>query len=280
MTYATIVLNLDAHPRLDERIDFAARLARGFESHLVGLAAAEHGLFGLSVATGFAGVPRLAEAVEDDRAAALARAKYFRDRVGDQRLESFEAVVDEQDEVAALAWRSQCSDLLVLGQADAGWPDGARARSQLEEVLLRSVAPTLVVPCRGDFPEAGSDVLIAWDGSPAAARAVAGAMPMLQHARRVHLLRCDTPADVGRGVDLALLDLPREWLGRHGVRVDTWLEATPDDVGRSLLSRVAGLGANMLVMGAWGHSRWFERVLGGVTQSILTSMTVPVLMSH
>ena len=280
MTYATVLLHLDAHPRADERIDVAARLARRFEAHLVGVAAADRSLFALGIATGFAGTHKLAAVVDECRSAALARAQHFVDRIEALEALSYEAVVDDEDDLNALVRRSSCSDLLLVAQPDPAWPDQALARKQLELVVLHSVAPTLVIPHAGEFPEAGSTVLIAWNGSPEAARAVAAAMPFLQRARKVALVRCDSPVEVDRPPLPDELELPRAWLGRHGVRIDAWLEATEIDVGSALLSRVSDFGADLLVMGAWGHPRWTERVLGGVTRTILSSMTVPVLMAH
>ena len=280
MTYATVLLHLDAHPRMDERTDYAARFARRFESHLVGVAAADRSLFGLSVATGFAGTDKLSEAVEDCRAAALLRARHFRERIEALELKSFETVVDDSDEIDTLLRRSTCSDLLIVAQPDPAWPDSGRARSQFEQVVLHGVAPTLVLPHAGDFSAAGDRVMIAWDGSSGAAHAVVGALPLLQRARKVHLVRCDTAVDIDRGEEPSELDSPREWLGRHGVRIDAHLQATGTDVGDALLSRASEFAANMLVMGAWGHSRLAERLLGGVTRTILSRMSVPVLMAH
>ncbi len=280
MTYPTVLLHVDAHPRMDERIDHAARLARRFESHLVGVAAADRSLFGMSVATGFAGTQRLGEAVEACHAAALLRARHFRERAETLNLKSFEAVVDDRDDVEALVRRSHCSDLLLVAQPDPAWPEAARAREQLDQVLLHGVAPTLVVPHGGALPAADTRLLLAWDGSAGAARAAVGALPLLRRASKVHLVRCDTPVDIERGVEPAELELAREWLARHGVRAQTWLEPTGLDVGAALLARAAALDVDLLVMGAWGHSRLAERVLGGVTRTILASATVPVLMSH
>ena len=280
MTYATVLLHLDDHPRMHARIDYAARLARRFESHLVGVSAADHSLFGLSALTSFAGPDCLEEAIESSHQAALLRVRHFREHVEMLAPNSFEAVIDQREVLEALTRRSACADLLIAGQPDPAWPDGARARGLLEQLVQHSVAPTLVMPYAGEFPHVGNHVLIAWDGSRGAARAVVGAMPLLQRAGKVSLLRCDTPVEADRKDEASELELPREWLGRHGVRINAWLEATPIDVGDALLSRASDLGADMLVMGAWGQPRWAERMLGGVTRTILSSMTLPVLMSH
>jgi len=281
MSYATVLLQLDGHPGLGDRIDQAARLARRFKSHLVGLAAAEHGLFGLGVETGFAGTPQLLQAVEASRAAAFARASEFQERLNTVSTPvSFEAVIDDDDAVTALGRRSTCCDLLIVGQPDPAGPTYARCRDQLERVVLQSMAPTLVVPCKGPHSLAGDNVLIAWDGSHGAARAVVGAMPLLRQARRVHLVRCETGAESDRGVAASAFDLPREWLGRHGVRLEAMLERSDDDVGAALLACAGSLGADLIVMGAWGVPRWAERLMGGTTRSMLASANVPILASH
>lgn len=281
MSYATVVLHLDAHIGLDDRIDQAARLAHKFDSHLVGLAAADHGLFGLSVSTGFAGTCRLGEAMEESRAAIRGRAAHFRQRMETLSSNvSFEPVVDEDDDVTALVHRSICCDLLVLAQPDPVWTDYERCRDQVEQVALQSVVPTLVLPYAGRQSLSVDKIMIAWDGSQEVARAVTGAMPLLQRASRVYLVRCETSVEVDRGVDASGFDLPREWLGRHGVRVDVLLERSGQDVCTPLLSRAAALGADLIVMGAWGLPRWAERLVGGTTRAMLSRMDVPVLMAH
>ncbi len=281
MSYATVVLHLDVHAGLDDRIDQASRLARRFESHLVGLAAADHGLFGLSVATGFSGTPKLAQAVEESRATARACAARFQQRMGlSTAPASFEAVVEEDDAVTALVRRSTGCDLLVLGQPDPAWPDHARCRDELEQVVLQSAAPTLVLPFAGKHALSADKVMIAWDGSHEAARAVTGALPLLQRATWVHVVRCETAVDIDRGAESSGFDLPREWLGRHGVRIDASLERSGKDVCTALLARAATLDADLIVMGAWGMPRWAERLVGGTTRSMLSSMDVPLLMSH
>jgi nucleotide-binding universal stress UspA family protein len=282
MSYATVVLPLDAHPGIDARIDQAARLARRFDGHLVGLAAADHSLLGLAAGGGFSGAPPLAHTVQECRAAARAHALRFEERLRSAAAApSFEAVVDDEDEVGALVRRSTCCDLLVLGQPDPSWQGFARCREQLERVVLQSAAPTLVLPFVAARPQGDADtVLVAWDGSHGAARAVAGALPALQRASRVHLVRCETPRDVEVPPDGGGFDLARDWLGRHGVRIDTHLERAGGDVAAVLLARSRELGADLVVMGAWGLPRWAERLVGGTTRAMLARMDVPVLMSR
>jgi nucleotide-binding universal stress UspA family protein len=149
-----------------------------------------------------------------------------------------------------------------------------------EQVALASGRPVLIVPYAGHFDNVGRRVLIAWNATREAARAVSDAMPLLTSAELVTVLTIDPregPHGHGElpGADIAL------HLARHGVKAQ--IERTVSagmPVGEVLLSRVADLGADLIVMGAYGHSRAREVLLGGATRSVLRSMTVPVLMSH
>ena len=132
---------------------------------------------------------------------------------------------------------------------------------------------------RGQTP--GKRVLVAWDSSREAARAVNDSLPLLARADAVHVVsinpRGHKPGELDRlpGADICLQ------LARHGVKAEAQhLVATDIEVGDLLLSRAADMGADLLVMGAYGHSRWREIVLGGATRQILGEMTVPVIMSH
>jgi nucleotide-binding universal stress UspA family protein len=147
-------------------------------------------------------------------------------------------------------------------------------------VTLASGRPILVVPYAGRFETVGRCVLIAWNVSREAARAVADAMPLLAAADVVTVLAVDPPPGPGGDGDLPGADIALH-LGRHGVEAQIERTVSADvPIGEVLLSRAADLGADLLVMGAYGHSRTRELLLGGATRSILASMTIPVLMSH
>lgn len=138
----------------------------------------------------------------------------------------------------------------------------------------------LIVPYAGRFDNVGRRIVIAWSSTREAARAVSDAMPFLESADLVNVLTIDPregPDGHGElpGADIAV------HLARHGVKAQ--IERTVSaglPVGEVLLSRIADLGADLLVMGAYGHSRVRELLLGGATRSVLRSMTLPVLMSH
>jgi nucleotide-binding universal stress UspA family protein len=150
----------------------------------------------------------------------------------------------------------------------------------VENLLIYSGRPVLVVPYIGTGERIGRTVTVAWDAGREAARAVADAMPLLERAEKVHVLVVDPrPSADGHGeepgADLAL------HLARHGVKAEVnRTEANDIGTGDVILSWLSDADSDLLVMGAYAHSRLRELVLGGVTRRILDGMTVPVLMSH
>ena len=169
------------------------------------------------------------------------------------------------------------ADLVVLGQqaASLGRNGGAPA-GFVELVAMEGGRPTLVIPHVLRTDSVGRRVLIAWNGSAQAARAVSGALPLLQAADEVHAVTW------GRGPSIApfsRLDI-RQHLAGHGIAVTTHQRAPSAHVGEDLIAVAQALGSDLIVMGCYGHGRATERVLGGATRSILRKMTVPVLMVH
>ena len=171
--------------------------------------------------------------------------------------------------------RALYADLLVLGQRDPDDPAASELPPDfVPQVLVGSGRLALVVPCAGPFATVGRRVLIAWKETREAARAVTAALPWLVRAASVHAIAC------GPDADEALRRL-RTYLSAQGVALETQRhEPGETDAGEKLLSAAVDMGADLLVMGCYGHSRAREWVLGGATRSVLRSMTLPVLMSH
>lgn len=283
MSYRSLLVHLDHDRRLDARLAYALRIARALACHVVGAAP-----------TGAAPAP--AEFVPLGAAASLAD---YADAVWlalDQRghelqerfdaacrqagVASHETVVEHADKAQSLVRLSHCSDLVVIGQADPQAPDFALAAERVAEVVLRSARPTIVVPFAAELETVASRVLVAWDDSREAARAVADALPLLRLADKVQLVTWERgahPAEAHWPERQAAL---QRWLEAHGVAVETRLSRSGHALAEAMLSRASDLGADLIVMGAYGHRRWAERMLGGTTRGMLASMTVPVLMSH
>ena len=171
-------------------------------------------------------------------------------------------------------------DLTILGQLDPDGGDTELIRPRPELVALASGRPILAVPYAGQFETVGQRVLIGWNATREATRAVNDAMPLLAGADVVTVLTIDAREGPDAHGELPGADISLH-LARHGVKAT--IERTVSagvPAGEVLLSRAADLGADLLVIGAYGHSRMRELLLGGATRSILQSMTVPVLMSH
>jgi nucleotide-binding universal stress UspA family protein len=281
MSYKDLLVVLDTDASARERIEIAAALAERFAAHLVGLyslpmpeAPRHFGYFDPALLNPF---------FEELRARARDAADETRNVF--ERIASLRGVSAEWREIpegadADPALHAHYADLTILGQLDpdSGKPETFRPRP--EQVTLASGRPILVVPYAGNFPSLGRRVLIGWNASQEAARAVSDAMPLLTAAEIVTVLTVDPregPRAHGElpGADISL------HLARHGVKAEIERTVLGDlPVGEVLLSRAADLGADLLVMGAYGHSRARELLLGGATRSLLRSMTLPVLMSH
>ena len=277
MSYKTILVHLDSRQRSVERLPFAFGLAARFEAHLVALYAPGAPRIP-SYALAEAGAV-LRDVLEQHRAEAARQAqKQFREaatRHGNAGAEWRESAAEP---AAAVCLSARYADLVVAAQPEP--QDEAEVRAVAHELALAAGRPVLFVPYAGRFATAGQRVLIAWDAGREAARAVSDALPLLRRAETVEVAVFDP--ERGRrehgeqpGADVAL------YLARHGVKVSVARQSGANfEVGAQILSRAADTGADLIVMGAYGHSRVRELVLGGVTRIMLESMTVPVLMSH
>jgi nucleotide-binding universal stress UspA family protein len=167
-------------------------------------------------------------------------------------------------------------DLAIVGQPA---PDSGSVEEIIAEAtLFESGRPLIVVPYIQKAPLKLDLVMACWDGSRPAARAIADAMPFLAKAKRVELVIVSN--ERGKQDEIAGADMGQH-LARHGLKVEVKrMDSGNVDVADVLLSHAADSGTDFIVMGGYGHSRLREFVLGGVTHSIMRSMTVPVLMSH
>jgi nucleotide-binding universal stress UspA family protein len=177
--------------------------------------------------------------------------------------------------VAGIAGALALSDLVVVGQVDPDRPDPLR-RVLIESILFHARAPALLIPYTGVTGFRTGRAMVAWDGGGTAAAAVRAAMPLLTMADEVLAV---IVAEAGKsempGADIGA------YLARHGLKVQARaMDVAGGSVASALLNFAADEGADWLVMGAYGHSRLREFLLGGTTREILASMTLPVLMAH
>lgn len=280
MAYRSLLVHLGTDEGAAERLRVAIELARDQQAHLVGLAATGRFDLPLAVDPGTMAEGFLEAAWSAMRAQAAHAAEAFTLACTQAKLPSVETVVVEEDAATALVRHAHCSDLLLLGQVDRAAPGHRLASVVLESVLMDCARPVLVVPYAGRQKTVCRQPMVAWDDSREAARAVADALPLLRRAECVHVLAWREGAHEETVPLAARLQSLRQWLAWHGVRAETAVEVTTIDIADAMLSRAADLDADLLVMGAYGHRRLAERLLGGATRGLLDSMTLPVLMSH
>ena len=276
MSYKTILVQIDPSKRCALRVDVAIRLAQQHDAHLVGLhvvAPFEPPGYVLAEMG-----PAIVEAQKRSSAAEIARGEIeFTKQAEMAGIRNAECRAAIDDPVDAMTLHARYADLVVIGQTDA--TDGSNVAADFpERVVLAAGRPVLILPSVGKFPSIGARILVAWNASSEATRAVTDAIPLLQRAEKVHVMAVNPRRGEHGNVPGADIGL---YLARHGVRVEVKTDHGAEiDVGNELLSRAADLDADLIVMGCYGHSRLKEWVLGGVTRTILGSMTAPVLMSH
>jgi nucleotide-binding universal stress UspA family protein len=281
MSYKDMLVVLDPGSDTGGRIALAAGLAERFAAHLVGLYAVPNP--GAAGVAGSFDAALLEPLYQEWRSTALAQAedcrRVFEHETGRRGVSAEWRAVAEGSE-ADPSVHARYADLAILGQLDPDDATMGMTRPRPERVVLAAGRPILAIPYAGRFETIGRRVLLGWDASREATRAVADAMPLLVAAEAVDVLAIDPREGPGAhgavpGADISL------HLARHGVKATVERTVSAGvPAGDVLLSRAADLGADLLVMGAYGHSRARELLLGGVTRTILQSMTLPVLMSH
>ncbi|MGO4392389.1 universal stress protein [Variovorax sp. M-6] len=271
-TPKTILLHLDGSARTAERVKVARQLAEAFDAEVTGLPCTISALMRYPYALEGAAEAMAIMQELDKECRGKAHATFMAAGGGSPRLHWAEPMSDAP---WGFARRALYADLLILGQRDGDDPAAAELPPDfLPSVLVESGRPALVLPYAGPVAPIGRTVLVAWKESREAARAVSAALPWMKRAESVHAV------SYGEAADASLHGL-QDYLKGQGVSVSVH-SGGPEgsDAGEHLLSRAADMGADLLVMGCYGHSRAREWVWGGATRSILQSMTLPVLMSH
>ena len=275
MTYKTILVHIDDSRHSEARIAFALDFALKHDAHIIGLYVVCQDLFRpLLKRDDSLNLAKLeaqgAERMQRARQAFTAAAK----RAGCP----FEWSAPAGSATDAAVLHARHADLIILGQQDPDDQASFVARDFVEDIVMNCGRPVIVLPYAGQTPSFGENVVVAWDGSREAARALADALPILKRARFVTISVVEKHPNRD---DPAAFDAAG-YLERHGIRAG--FQSIPRvsgvSTGATLLNQVTDVHADLLVMGAYGHMRATEHVLGGVTRALLGTMTVPVLMSH
>jgi nucleotide-binding universal stress UspA family protein len=282
MSYKSIVVQLDMSERAHPRFEYALRFAKqfdAFDAHLSGVFSTftpdPRSFYVMAGSADYFEAHRKFRQERHDVLERIFHAELLRAGVSGQWIDNNEYASE------AMPRYVRCADLVVAGQDDPNDPESFIADHFPETLVMSAGRPVLFIPYVGVFPTLGTNVMVAWNGSREAIRAVHDALPLLQRAKEATIvtlngLRGEPRGSRIPGADIALV------LARHGVKAEVVELDGGDDgpLGDMLLSRASQLGADLVVMGAYGHSRWQELVMGGATRSMLQSMTMPVLMSH
>jgi nucleotide-binding universal stress UspA family protein len=276
MTFQSILVPVDESTASAERVRIAANTASRFGADLVGLC----------FAPALSGVdPRELPPAEFSKCLSerelLDRVeRTFASGAAKPGVRSVESRVVEGRPIDEAIAEMRCVDLSVLAQGNVETDAGRFERALAEQALLAVGGPILFVPYAPATDVLADHVAVAWDGGREAARAVRDALPLLERAKRVTVLSFGARMRLDQNTARAQARLAA-YLAAHGVESKSRpMACTPDEAGELLLSQLADLSADLLVMGAYGHARVREVLLGGVTRTLLDSMTVPVLMSH
>jgi nucleotide-binding universal stress UspA family protein len=278
MSFKDILVHIDSTQASLGRLRLALSLTARFGARLLGL----HVIPRPDVPPYFkpSAVKRIAKIyAENAREAAALSEALFRDNTRDTAVDiSWYCVAGELDE--AIAERARFADLLILGQFDTENPPTLSAFLLPAKVVFEAATPVLVVPDTSRSPEIGKHVMVTWDGSREAARAIRDAIPFIEGAAHVSLIAIDPlrQGHMAGGTNTATMVA---YLARHGVRAEAReMSSEGKRVAEALIAHATELGADLLVMGAYGHSRVFEFLLGGRTQDLLERTPIPVLLSR
>ncbi len=270
----SILLHIDGDSCMEARLQAAMDIARAHDGHITCLQAVTYEVFAPGDFYGSAmaaAMPRIKEAAESLRS----------------KIEA-----DLRNEDVSWEWRfisgraehrlleqSALHDVIIVGPNDIG-EDGARGPSTMAgELAMRAAVPVLVIPGDTQRFDPTAPVLIAWNGSSEASVALRSAVPLLTHASAVHIA-CVTEKRRKQRVDFSAREAAA-YLNRYGISVEvSEIERGDAKVSDTLFAEAQRLGCSMVVMGAYGHSRLAEMLLGGVTRRSLSDPKLPVLLAH
>jgi nucleotide-binding universal stress UspA family protein len=278
--YRTILLHCNDTRRIKTLLAPTLNLAEAFQAHLTALSVVPP-----IIVTGAPSGPpmvidvhcELYRADNPTMRAAFEQASRGRTLVAEWRDENA-AEVPVLDVVLGYA---RAADLIVVAQTDREW-SGSYHLDVADNLAVEAGRPVLIIPNSPvhDSERVGDRVLVGWNARKEATRAVFDALPLLQKAREVKVVWVNPQSEREVAQDLPAADICAA-LARHAVKCQAAEEVRPHkNVGETLLACAGEFGADLLVMGCYGHTRWREFIFGGASRHVLEKMTIPVLMSH
>lgn len=280
MRIRNILVYVDHGGSNDQRLDSALAIAKAHDATVTGVAV--NALQNPSMLSRF-GVSGVDEALERARAEALSAIESFGKRAAATGVNAETSIIYCTEGKAAdkLARLARVHDLSILRQANPDHDHAATIAELSEQVLLSSGRPVIYIPYVGANHIPFRKALIAWDGSKAATRAVHDALPLLAAMETVLILIVVDPDHLEHEKIDGTGDALARHLDAHGIASEV-MHVPKAGISTSsvILNEVSNTGPDLLIMGAYGTPRLREVILGGVTRTVLDSMTVPVFMSH
>ena len=269
-----ILVQLDGSEASGRRLRVARGVARRLRAHVFAQFCGEASIGGMRLA--LSEVPAALFETRTGAALDQARRVFDEDADGSTWLEPL-----AREACDAFVRQARLADLVVMGSSEPAPPDAPPVSADLtEKILLGSGRPLLLLPSHMQSWTGDAGVLVGWNGSAQAARALADALPWLRAAARVHVLVSRECEEASREDGLEV----RGALSRHGIEA-VMHQADgdapgEDNAGQRLACLAADLGVGLVVMGGYGHGRLQERVLGGATSFMMHWAPLPVLMAH
>ena len=265
----SILCPADSTEGFDKRLDTALALARALGSH-ISLPIASP-VIEVAAWEPFGGVPLATDTVREMRAEDEALAKTLEARLAREDVPYDVSVVDG-DRFGSLCAAARCADLIVLSRDDV----------LLEHIVLGERCPVLALAPHGGADLIAPRVMIAWDGSSAAANAMKAALPLLTRATGVDLVTVSGKGSFSGGADRdnCGAETALRYLSRHAVHAELHVVTVQGSIAQTLLTTAGRLESDMLVMGLYGHSRLRELLVGGVTREMISKAGLALLLSH
>ena len=284
MTYKTVLLHIDDSAGRAARIDAAASIAQACGGHLTGVALTGVSRLLYQNQPDLDADPNLSLHLNFLRERATRALDGFEQQVRAAGVASFEQRVLDDEAAGGISLLARYADLVVISQYNAKDKSPSVMRDFPAYVLLHSGRPVLIVPYAPPLPllappAAARNVLISWNASKEASRAVSAALPLLQRAGQVHVAIFDAQVHAAEHGEQPGAELTH-YLARHGVKVNVVVAHTRARESDALIDMAGEVHAGLMVAGAFGHSRYREWFLGGVTRDLLGSAPVPLLIAH
>lgn len=279
MSYKSILVHLEKKTIAERRVRIAANLAIAEEACLLGVA-----MIGISTQT-------FQQAQIDEKDPVLAsHLKFLHDRAARFVLEfeteakrmgvsSYEGRIVDGEASQGISLLSRVADLVVIGRTNLNEKSPIVAPDFPEYVMMNAGRPVLIIPPEYDKDVVGKRVMLCWNASRESIRAVADAIPILRRADLVQIVMYNIDDEPDVNAELAGSDIAL-YLARHGINVEVLPPQKSKRIGDALLVFAREQATDLLVMGGYGHTRFREFLLGGVTRTVLAESDIPILMSH